>query len=63
MKPGKQTTEFYLTLAAMAGFVLNGTTFVNIPWDQMPYFLALAGGYTVARSWVKQGPAKEGTAS
>lgn len=61
-KPGKRTTEFLLSALAMVAFVLNGTEFVNIPWDQMPYILMLAGGYAGARSWVKSSANGNGSA-
>lgn len=52
-RQGKQTSEFWLTIAIIAAALLNGTEMVNIPWDQFIWIAGLAGVYTVGRSYVK----------
>ena len=57
-KSGKQSTEFWLTLAFGVVFVANGTEYVNIPWDQMIVLAGIFGVYTGGRSFVKGQTAK-----
>ncbi len=57
-KSGKQSTEFWLSLAFGVVFVLNGTVWVDIPWDQMIVLAGVFGVYTGGRSFVKGQTAK-----
>ena len=53
MKPGTKSTEFWLTLAVILAAVANGTTVVNIPWEQFQWIVGLTGVYAGSRSFVK----------
>lgn len=53
MNPGKKTSEFWLIIAFAVAYVLNGTEWVNIPWDQFPMLATMVSVYTGGRSWVK----------
>ena len=55
---GPKTTEFWLVMAGIASVVLNGTEFINIPWDQFHLIMGLIGAYTGSRAWVKASEAK-----
>jgi len=57
-KSGKQSTEFWLSLAFGVVFLANGTEYVNIPWDQMIVLAGVFGVYTGGRSFVKGATAK-----
>ena len=57
-KSGKQSTEFWLTLAFGVVFLANGTEYVDIPWDQMIVLAGVFGVYTGGRSFVKGQTAK-----
>ena len=52
-KPGKQASEFWLSVGFMALAAANGTVYVNIPWDQFPFIAAVVGLYSGGRSFVK----------
>ena len=57
MKPGKQSTEFWLILSFVATFLANGSMYINIPWEQFPVLAGVVGVYAGGRSWVKtKGP-------
>ena len=55
MKPGNKTTEFWLTLAGMALVLLNGTEYINIPWEQLTVFVGGTGAYALSRGVAKHG--------
>jgi hypothetical protein len=59
-KAGRETSEFWLVLAGIAAVVVNGSAYVNVPWDQFPLILGLIAAYTGGRSWVKATTAKAG---
>ena len=54
-KPSKgiKTTEFYLMVLAYLLMVVNGTSHVDIPWDQVTMLLVATGVYTGARTTEK----------
>lgn len=52
MKPGAKTTEFYLSLAAMAGVVALALTGNSDP-ETIGALTGLAGIYSAGRSYVK----------
>ena len=60
-KPGFTSSEFLLVGLGVVAFVLNGTEFVNIPWDQFPWLAGIIAAYTGGRSWVKSTREKAGT--
>ena len=54
MERGSKTSEFWLVVAGIAATLINGTEFVNIPWDQFSVVVVgLIGSYTGGRSLVK----------
>ena len=53
MKAGTKSTEFWLTLAVILAAIANGTTVVNIPWEQFQWIVGLTGVYAGSRSFVK----------
>ena len=58
-KPGVQTSEFKLILVVAVVTVLNGTEWVNIPWDEfLVIFGGLTGLYTGGRTYIKGVAAK-----
>ncbi|KKN82619.1 hypothetical protein LCGC14_0306840 [marine sediment metagenome] len=57
-KSGKQSTEFWLSLAFGVVFLANGTEYVDIPWDQFIVLAGVFGVYTGGRSHVKAQEAK-----
>ncbi len=53
MKSGNKSTEFWLVLAYGVMTLVNGTEFVNVPWDQMTVLAGVFSVYAGGRSWVK----------
>lgn len=54
LRPGSKSSEFYLTVLVMLIFVANGTTYVNIPWDNMIWIAGLAGLNIGGRTLLKK---------
>lgn len=52
-RPGKNSSEFWLTLAYGVIFALNGSAYLNVPWDQMIVLAGVFGVYSGGRSFVK----------
>ena len=60
MTDGMKSSEFWLCIAAIAAAVLNGTAYINIPWDQFGIVvLGTIAPYTGARALVKAFGKKE----
>ena len=55
MTRGPQTSEFWLVVAGGVMLLINGTEFVNVPWDNLTFYLGVIGVYTGGRSFVKKG--------
>lgn len=53
MKPGVNSSEFWMGIIYIAAMLANGTQFFNIPWDQMAIAAGVVGVYTAGRSFVK----------
>lgn len=58
MDKGISTSEFWLTLSFAALIVLNGTRYVEIPWEQIIAYATLALGYTGGRTLKKTAEVK-----
>ncbi len=61
MKPGIQSSEFLLKVLLCLLFILNGTEYVNIPWEQMPFLAAAIGLYSWERYKIKEADIKAAT--
>lgn len=53
MTDGMKSSEFWLVLAVIGAALLNGTDFINIPWEQFAIVTGAVGVYTGGRSLVK----------
>lgn len=53
MTDGMKSSEFWLTIATFAVVVLNGTTFINIPWDTLMVLAGSNGAYALSRGFAK----------
>ena len=53
MTDGMKSSEFWLVMAVIAAALLNGTEFVNIPWEQFAIVTGAVAAYTGGRSLVK----------
>lgn len=47
---GVKTTEFWMFVATGLVLILNGTSYVNIPWDQYTVWMAANGLYVAGRT-------------
>ena len=54
MKSGTKTTEFWLTLAGMALVLLNGTEYIDIPWQHLSVAMGSTGAYALSRGIAKR---------
>ena len=54
MTDGMKTSEFWLTVAVFGMVILNGTAFVNIPWDTLMVIAAGNGAFAVSRGLAKR---------
>ena len=55
-------TEFIALLAYGLFMIANGTTYIDVPWDQMTLYLAAVSGYAGVRQFGKaRVPKNEGT--
>jgi len=50
---GLRTTEFWMFAATGIVMIANGTSFVNVPWDQFTIWMGAFGLYTAARTTEK----------
>lgn len=50
---GVKTTEFWILVATGLVMILNGTSWVSIPWDQFTIWMAANGLYIGARTTEK----------
>ena len=58
MSPGIKSSELKLVLLCAVVMVLNGTEYVNVPWETLQWFIGLTGVYTGGRQIVKREGAK-----
>lgn len=58
MSPGIKSSELKLVLLCAVMMVLNGTEYVNVPWETLQWFIGLTGIYTGGRQIVKREGAK-----
>ncbi len=58
MNPGIKSSELKLIAVCAALMVLNGTEYVNVPWETVQWFIGLTGVYTGGRQIVKREGAK-----
>ena len=58
MNPGIKSSELKLILLCAVVMVLNGTEYVNVPWETLQWFIGLSGVYTGGRQIVKREGAK-----
>ena len=59
---GIKSTEFWMTAMTFLGMFLNGTTFVEVPWDIYIGFMVANGLYVGARTTEKVVALKNGGA-
>jgi hypothetical protein len=57
---GIKSTEFWMFVATGIMLVANGTSFVNIPWDQIVVWMAANGLYAGLRTTEKVVALKNG---
>lgn len=50
---GRKTTEFWMFLFSGVVLLANGTSIINVPWDQFVVWMTAWGVYTGARTWEK----------
>ena len=50
---GVKTTEFWMTVLSGVILLANGTSFVDIPWDQFVIWMAANGLYIAGRTTEK----------
>ena len=60
---GITSTEFYMFAATGLVMILNGTSFVNIPWDQFTIWMAATGLYGGLRTIEKVKANTKGTSN
>ena len=58
MKDGVKTTEFWALLALGALVLANGSSAIDIPWEQVQWYGGIVAAYIAGRSWVKSSEAK-----
>ena len=57
---GVKSTEFWMFVATGILLVINGTSLVNVPWDQFTIWMAANGLYVAARTTEKVVALKNG---
>ena len=60
---GVRSTEFWMTAMTFAGMFLNGTSYVDVPWDIYIGFMVANGLYVGARTAEKVAAIKANGAS
>lgn len=53
MKPGLNSSEFWLVAAYMLVMLANGTQFFDIPWEHVLAMGGVVGVYNIGRTAVK----------
>jgi hypothetical protein len=50
---GVKSTEFWMFAVTGIAMLVNGTSLVNVPWDQFTIWMGATGLYAGARTWEK----------